>query len=236
MTTDEPFYLGAYWGARRESVDACTERLASCLAGLARCSASLSGWSTKAGRGRGGVAVEGADVGALRDLLPAGVHRRDADESPIEELGFSLGLWNGDRDAPVGLSVTCGSWTATPGVMNSFVLALPSPGEAEQLYGREAALCLMRAAVTAWQPDWATLTSCELADALDAPTREPSLGWITFLGDQRPVPGRPSVGHREELQDGTVLVSAERVQDVDVSKVRDLAGELRSAGSLAPTP
>jgi hypothetical protein len=27
MSMDEPFYLGAYWGPRRESVEACAEHL-----------------------------------------------------------------------------------------------------------------------------------------------------------------------------------------------------------------
>lgn len=154
-----------------------------------------------------------------------------------DELGFSVGLWNGDRALPIGLSVTCGSWTAAPGVMNSVVLDLPvlEPGEAERLYELDTALCLMRAMVEAWQPDWATLTSYELADALDAGPREPAVGWITFLGDGRPVPsGVPA--RREELLGGTLLVSADRVEDVGVATAKALAEALYSAGSLTPTP
>jgi hypothetical protein len=235
MTMDEPFYLGTYWGARRESVEVCAERLAGCLARLAQCSVVLAGWSTKPGRGAD-VAVDGADLDALRDLLLGGVNRRDADGSAIEELGFSLGLWNGDRDTPIGMSVTCGGWTTTQGVMNSFVLDLPAPGEAAQLYDLETALCVMRGVVASWDPDWATLTSYELADALDARPREPSVGWITFLGAERPVPGGALAGRREDLSGGTLLVSADRVADAELSAVRALAGALHSAGSLVPTP
>jgi hypothetical protein len=110
MTIDEPFYLGLYWGARCEPVEVCAGRLASCLASLGRCSVSLGSWSTRAGD------VD-ADADALRELLLAGVNRRDAGASPIEELGFSVGLWNRDRQVPIGVSVTCGSWSRRcPGV------------------------------------------------------------------------------------------------------------------------
>ena len=236
MTMDEPFYLGAYWGARRESADACATRLADCLARVRPCSALLGGWRTKPGRSGDGVATDGADVDLVRDLLLAGVNRRDADGSAMSELGFSLGLWNGENETPVGLSVTCGSWTQAVGVMNSFVLDLPAGAEAEQLYELETALCLMRAAATAWDPDWATLTSYEIADALDARPREPSVGWITYLGDQRPIPGGVPAERRERLPGGTLLVTADRAEDADVTSARALAGALHAAGSLAPTP
>jgi hypothetical protein len=226
---DEPFYLGAYWGPRRESVEDCAERLARCLGDLAACNDSLAQWSKKPS---GAVEVT---TSSLRELLLAGVNRRDADGTPIAELGFSAGLWNGDRKVPVGLSVTCGAWTSTPGVMNAVVLDLPTPGEAPALYELDTARCLMRAVVEAWEPDWATLTTYELADALDAGPREPAVGWLTFLAGGRPV-AADVPARREELGSGALLVAAERVEDVGVARVSALAGALRSVGALTPTP
>jgi hypothetical protein len=233
----EPFYLGAYWGARRETVEECAERLADCLESMKRCSSLMGAWATKPGRGVHPVTVCGADdVGALRDLLRAGTNQRDADGSAIAELGFSLALWNGNREMPIGLSVTCGAWTTAPGVMNSFVIDLPTPAAGAELYDIETALALMRATVAAWQPDWATLTSYELADALDAPPRVPTLGWITFLGDPRPVPARALSGRSEKVPGGALLVSADQVQQADATKMMRLRDELQSAGSLTPIP
>jgi len=42
----------------------------------------------------------------------------------IEELGFSIGLWNHSRPT-VGLSASVGAYPSVPGVMNCFVLNFP---------------------------------------------------------------------------------------------------------------
>ncbi len=166
-------------------------------------------------------------------------NRRDVDSSVVEELGFSVGLWNGDLKAAIGLSVSCGGWVSVPGVMNAFNLDLPTPGEGSggQLYERDTALAIMRAVVEAWDPDWATLTSYGLAGAVDAGPRKPIVGWITFLADRREVPNRLPVAAREPISGrGRLLVAAERADDVDSSKLREIAEALNEAGALVSTP
>lgn len=236
----EPFYLGAYWGPRRESAEACAEHLADCIARLGACSELFERWyektDRKAAAKRSSVPL---DPGALRELILLGANRCDADGSPIEELGFSVGLWNGDREAPIGLSVNCGGWTSTPGVLNAFVLDLPPllPGPAAQLYGLDAARAIMRATVEAWEPDWATLTSYELAAALDPAPREPSVGWITFFSDRRALPEDLPVALGERMPGrGTLLIATDRVEDVDASRLREIVAMLEEAGTLMPTP
>lgn len=78
----------------------------------------------------------------------------------LTELGFSVGLWNGQA-AEVGLSVLCGTPAAIPGmVSNTLVLNLPeAEGNALALYRRGAARAVLRAVVTAWQPSWCTWTN-----------------------------------------------------------------------------
>lgn len=237
---DEPFYLGAYWGPRRESAAARARRLADCFARLGACSELLGSWREKVDRKeQASHTAVSSESEALRELMLAGVNRRDADGSPIDELGFSVGLWNGDREAAIGLSISCGGWASTPGVMNAFVLDLPPrlPGPTAQLYELDTALAIMRAVVEAWEPDWATLTSYELAAALDPAPREPSVGWVTFLSDRRALPGDVPVPFCERLSSkGVLLVAADRVGDVDVSGLREIAATLDEAGTLAPTP
>jgi hypothetical protein len=235
---DEPFYLGAYWGPRREPADECAQRLSATLVRLRERDGLLGEWFTKsARRDDGAVRVEPADVETLTRLLVAGVNRRDSDRTAIEELGFSAGLWNGDRDVPIGLTASCGVWSASRGIMNSFVLDLPPPSveRATHLYELDTAVALMRAVVEPWWPDWATLTSYGLADALDSSPREPAIGWITYLSDPRPVPDATPAAVRKQFSDGTLLVSTDSVANVDVAQVKALAVALGRAGSLAPT-
>ncbi len=240
MTVDEPFYLGAYWGPRREPVGACAQRLADCVARLGACSELLRTWYEKADRkadARHRPVVPAAEV--LRKLMVAGVNRRDANGSVIEELGFSVGLWNGDHKTSVGLSISCGGWTSVPEVMNAFNLDLPTPAEelGGQIYELDTALAIMRVVVGAWEPDWATLTSYRLADAVDAGPRKPIVGWITFLADRREVPSRLPVAARESMAgQGTLLVAAERAGEVGSSRLREIARALNEAGALISTP
>jgi hypothetical protein len=236
MIMEEPFYLGAYWGARQEPVDVCAQRLADCLVRLEQCDAALAGWSTKQHRRGDSVQFDGADLDVLRGLLVAGTNHRDADGSSIDELGFSVGLWNGDGERPIGLSITCGAWTTTAGVMNSVVLDLPpwSRTRHERLFEIDTARCVISAVVESWRPNWATLTSYELADALDAPPRVPSVGWFTFLAEGRPIPDTLPLARREDVSGGVLLISADRVEDADVRRISSLADALRKAGSLIP--
>lgn len=237
---DEPFYLGAYWGPRREPAEACARRLADCIARLGACSEQLRSWYEKADRKADAKRrlIE-PDPEAVGELMLAGVNRRDADLSVIEELGFSAGLWNGDFETSVGLSVDCGKWASAQGLMNAFSLDLPPPPPrpGAQLYELDTALAIMRAVVEAWEPDWATLTSHRLADALDAGPRRPIVGWITFLAERRNVPDHLSVAARDLVPGrGTLLVAAERADDLEVSKLREIADALDQAGTLTPTP
>jgi hypothetical protein len=236
----EPLYLGAYWEPRRESAGECGKRLADCLARLVACNDLLQRWHEKAYReADAGRSTVDADPEGLRDLLLRGVNRRDADGTPIEELGFSAALWNGVREAPIGLSITCGACTSARGVMNAFVLDLPlrQPGPAAQLYELDTGLAVMRSVVEAWEPDWASLTCDNLAAALDSGPREPSIGWITFLSGRRPFPRHLPIPFQKRVAGrGMLLIAADRAEDVEVSSLREVSAVLSEAGTLEPTP
>jgi hypothetical protein len=238
MTMTEPFYLGAYWGPRGESVSACAERLTTCLLRIGSLAPLAATWYRKAGRRKDAmgspVSVESS---ALRELLLAGVNRRDFGGDVINELGFSVSLWNGDSRAPVGFSVTCGAAPSTPGVMNSFVLNLPSPeAGGAQFYEPSTARALVMAVVAAWEPDWATFASHRLREAVDPAPRQPVTGWITYLSarGRRPVPSRLGAVV-EQLDDGALVVSAASVDEIDTNELRGLAATLEKAGTLTPT-
>jgi len=203
----EPFYLGAYWGPRKEAVASCADRLAACLSGLARASELVGTWYLKANRKsemtKAPVSIEPE---ALATLLQAGQNRRDVDREPILELGFSVAMWNGDYKRAVGMSVKCGAWSTV--VPNSFVLSLPSIDDgAAELYAPDVAQELIRSVVTAWEPEWATFTSHSLREAQQLAPGAPVLGWATYLASRDGVsePQVPSGVSSEPLGAGVLV-------------------------------
>lgn len=208
----DPFYLGAYWGPRGESVDQCAERLSWLLASLGDVDPKLSSWFKTGGSRKAALKRPVApSVDALRDLLLAGRPRRDDEaRSVMSELGFRVGLWNG-QDVEVGLSVRCGSPAAIAGMAsNTLVMQFPpAEGEAATLYRREAALAVMRAVVTAFEPAWCTWTSDALRTGQAAQPDEVVTGWATYVANPKGVrtDRLPSGTAAEALGSGLLLLA-----------------------------
>lgn len=128
MVVDRPFYVGAYWGSRREGLEECASRLQIGLAALAQVSPLLARWKPKGRTRMGPVSGDEVVASQLVDVLGRGVNRRDADGSVIEELGWSWSAWNGLSRSPAAVSVQCGATTFSVGVLNSFVYVAHLPG------------------------------------------------------------------------------------------------------------
>jgi len=215
----DAFYAGAYWGARSEPLQSCSERLAQFLGDLARVHPLLGTWYLKGGSRTDALkhSIQ-PQAGPLASVLTVGRKRRD-DRSVIDELGFTVGLWNGS-DISVGLMVTCGA--SSQRVSNAVVLNFPKAvGAAADLYSLEVADGVLRALVKSWEPMWATWTSNSLRRAQDAPSRTPVVGWLTYLAGERSaevtrltvdVSARP-------LANGTLLTIGSSVLDATEEKV-----------------
>ncbi len=222
-------YLGAYWGARAETLEQCTDRCVSFLKRIGSVDSALATWYEK-GRSRRDALrkpVEPTPV-RIRDLLLAGRNRRDlGDRSVLEDLGFRVGMWNGSA-APdsVGLSVRCGSYTAVKGLGNALVVNLPSPeGEVgRRLFAGATAGALVEAVVEYWEPTWATWTSHELADA--QPTDGGVVGWMTYLsgphGLKVPLDGYDT----KQLGEGLLITLGEQPTAVSADDVLGLRAAL----------
>jgi len=201
------FYVGAYWGARREDVEPCARRLQDFLERLSDIDSQFATWF-RTGRSRRDALRRRVDPTreGLTELLLAGRHRRDTG-SVMEDLGYSIGMWNG-REPDAGLSVHCGGYTAVAGILNSCVVELPPmSAESEALYEVGVARSLMAAVVECWEPDWATWTSHELRESLPFQTGEVIVGWMTYLSSsllsrESRLPALPDV---EDVGDGVLI-------------------------------
>ena len=235
----EQFYLAAYWGPRAEGVEACAERLLQCVEDLRSLSDVMSSWFRK-GASRSAKLAIAWEPSAVVGLLRAGQNRKDSGGEVMDELGYRVGLWNGNVSAPVSMSVTCGANPRTPGVMNAFVLQLPElelgGPDVAGLYGGGRLRSGLRSVVECWDPDWAVVTSNSLRNAQGPLPRAPHVGWLTYLSGQIPI--LENVPHgvlAESLRDGVLISSTQNPQDVNEEIVMAVRNVLARAGSLEPT-
>lgn len=198
----ESFYAGAYWSARKETAEACAQRAYTFLSQLARIDQVFSTWFLKR-RSRTEARKSNLVIepGVIQELFQRSRNRKDLDGSIIPELGFSLGLWNGDKlGGSCGLSVQCGATSEYVG--NACVLDLPTDGEpAQRLLNTRILERLVALLVDAWDPDRAIVTSSKL---------DVEAGWLTYLKtprrDLRHMPSSSRVVH---LKEGLVVVSTD---------------------------
>jgi hypothetical protein len=183
----DTLYLGAYWGTRRETSGDCAARTVALMADLQQHDNSLARWYAK-GRSRRDALERQVtpDPSQLRDLFEARRNRRDTDGRAIEDLGARIALWNGaPEEEAVTMTVHCGSYASTEErwIPNSCVLVLPIGGAArERLSAVSILVGITKSVVTAFDPEWATVTSHALRGmAPDSGERSVGVGWITYL-------------------------------------------------------
>jgi len=226
----ENFYVGAYWGPRRESAAECAMRLSGCLSQLALAHPLLATWYLK-GSSRAAASKVAVDASPenLLHLLNRGRNRRDIGGSIIEELGFRASLWNRQKSA-VSLTVTCGSYLASGAVWNSVAIQLPPLGlEGSELYEPSTARAITRSIVDAWNPAWATWASYTMRD-VQQPSSTPVFGWLTYLNSSlgariSTVPLPPDVSVAKDLNGIMVQIGEDPVK-ANVTQVLGLLAAL----------
>jgi len=230
------FYVGAYWGERPESSEACAERLLACLGRLAEIDDVFTGWRQKGWTPAEAVAEDPVPVdrSSLGALVRAGRNRRDFDHSVIEELGYGVSLWNGNSRRSSGFSMLCGSF-AGPNVANVFVLNLPREDDLCSWMTWEKARRIVVCLVTAWEPKWATLSSHEWREAQQPPAGTPVVGWLTYLSGL-PSPPLPAEARSEPMGDGVLISASEDCNGQLSQAVADITSVLKKGGALQPPP
>ncbi|MGO4339998.1 Imm52 family immunity protein [Labrys sp. KB_33_2] len=185
--------LAGYWPARKESLDECTMRTAEFISKIVKVRSQFSCWY-KLGRTRKQALEQPVDIGnikIIRNLLAAGRNRRDIDQEVIDELGYSLSVWNGgDRDEnESNLSITCGVYSNFN--RNSVLLKFQADLHAEE--GDKEGLMLLTALAESWEPEWAGLMSRPaMRDRDFGASSSPFVDWMVYVPKVLPSPPRPS--------------------------------------------
>lgn len=177
--------LGAYWKPRRESIEECADRLLAFMTAIGECGSNFVHWYHK-GRSRNDalrkeIAVRDRDE--LLALLDKGRHRGDIEKTIIEDLGFSVGIWNGGAPGKeASLSIACGLYWVSPSpnasLSNYVVLNLPE--DLGDLADPAKASWLLALTARCWVPDWAGIFSNEAMNSRDW-GRQPFVDWMVYI-------------------------------------------------------
>lgn len=240
----ESYYIGVYWGVRRESVEMCTQRAVQFLTNLTRCSPYLSHWFMPGQSIKEALKHEiGIDAETISQLLVAGKNYADFGSKAIEPLGFRLSLWSpgGNSAESSSLTIKCGSYAPIPGI-NSCVINLPYQGaSADNLLHTPMLTTIMEYMVEAWNPDWGVVNSNMYQKMIPfPPSNAPRIGWIIYLSRRRgaipPLPP-PSKTIALGMQGSLVITTEERFtanNPLHIKAAHQVATILDQAGLLGP--
>ena len=162
--------VGAYWSQRKESRDQAATRIATFLVNVASRHQTLSTWFFK-GKTKAAARSRELDLSVASVARALTVNRRDVDRQSMPEVGFRLGIWNGDE---VSFSVTIGSYS--PYVGNHVVLTFADEHDWLDEPDRRD---LLNAEISAFDPDHAVVTNRQILAKAGA-TDPWDAGWLTY--------------------------------------------------------
>ncbi len=149
------YFIGAYWGRREESRQACAKRLADFMHGMAEQGPALSRWFKKGSSRKASLVELPRDPEGLGPLLKT--NQRDIGGDAIAELGFNFAAWTGrDVGTIASIAMTCGAYS--PAIRNSVVVSFDPTTEVPT---SEFLQAILKAAVAAFDPEDAVASSTE---------------------------------------------------------------------------
>jgi Immunity protein 52 len=178
----EWYYVGGYWGPRKETARECARRAELFFHMLARCDPTFTQWyrgGRGAPRGSPGHPVR-PDVEEWEQLFLRGRNRTDVGKKVIEDLGFSEIVIN-HRNVATSIHLDCGEYSPWGGG-NTCLIYPPNEGPVrERILSTPVLAGVLTSVATAWDPDFAVATSTEMNDLVEKQQREVRVGWLTYL-------------------------------------------------------
>jgi Immunity protein 52 len=218
MIMSKRFFLGAYWGARKENVEQCATRLDRFLNGLKEIDPTLAQWYERGRSRKDAMArpVSALPTSELQTLLLKGRNRYDEGGGFIDELGFSLGMWNGatSEDKESSLRVGCGCFDP---LGNNVILDLPI--QSENLGDANVACNLLALVAEIWQPKWAGIMSKRAMVERDFDADYPFVDWMVYVPHEvqaAPSSSVVSVGEHGSI----VIVQQDRPNGIDPEELQ----------------
>jgi hypothetical protein len=173
-------YIGAYWGARKETAQGCARRAIDFLKGLGAINPIFDAWFRPPGTEEYRVELT---LPTMTELFSDGAHYT-RDGAPLADIGFTIYLLWGPGEYAGYVSTTCGGYAVN--MANTSVVTVPTDHPAaEEIMDASVMVRLLSEAVEHWSPDWATVCHDRLVDFLGIRLPGPQVGMATFLGSSR---------------------------------------------------
>ena len=178
----EDYYVGAYWGLRKETALECARRAEVFFHMLARCDPSFVQWY-RAGRGfpreLPGWSVR-TEVKELEELFFKGRHRTGVSKKISEDMGFRQMVWNAKKEA-TNIHLSCGKYSPWGGPNVCLLYPSKEMPVRERLLRVSVLAEVLTSMATAWDPDFAVATSDEMRHHVKKQKGEVDVGWLTYL-------------------------------------------------------
>lgn len=153
------YFVGAYWGARKELRLTCAERLSKFLCAISEEDVALSTWFKKVSSRKAPLVEIPKDPELLSRLLKT--NNRDIGGDAIVELGFNFGAWTGkDSGLVASFRMTCGAYSAA--IRNSVVVTFESDAATPAI---DLLQRILERSVAAFDPEDAVVSSTEVLAA-----------------------------------------------------------------------
>lgn len=162
------------------------------------------------------------DESVVREIFEQGRNREDAPpRAVIEKLGYTATFTSKVRTQEDKwlIRCACGLFAGTPNLLNRCVLSLPkTPQVLSRILRIEPALALIRAMISAWDPDWAVYQSSDFLKQFTSDAAIPGkalVGWMTYfasrVGEMPSLAGLAAAVQRES--GGSIMISTEEPLD-----------------------
>jgi hypothetical protein len=238
MTQALRFQMHGLWRPRQESVEECAQRARQFFKGLRASSPRFKQWylpgtSKKKSLER---KVDVRNLDTLTKLLLKGRNRTDIGRQVIEELGFSISLWNGAKqyDDEAGVSVFCGAYCDVAGMPTPNNVSVDFPPALNELSDWRRMAAVLSSVANAWEPNYLEVSSSAAKRARTF-TR-PFVDWMFFVSKgMYLLPESLDAVHVEHIGNlGTIVVVQEEPPDPENEEHNRNIARVRSALALDP--
>jgi hypothetical protein len=205
--------LHALWESRKEDINACTAKVSKLAQLLESASPTFfSGWARKGRSRRIALQTEKLDLGDIevaKSLLLRGRNRRDTEPRMIiDQLGFSLDLWNQElHGVSASISVHCGSYTPNVG---NWVSVEFSPKVKELTICARDQIDILKGMINIWKPTIGALSRRAVQAHPLGLSSEPTVLQLAYFSvpghDDHPI-WRPSGKIVEQIDGGSFWIN-----------------------------
>ena len=178
---NETYYLGAYWGPRREDAQVCAQRTAHLVHLLEPVDSLFARWFKSAKTLKESLKRPlDSDLEGLRKYIQRVVMKDDR-RQPMPDVGFHVWLWNGGSGGDdLWLNFLCGGYWEKAN--NRCVITPPHKGPAtERVLTTAFQTAVLHALATAWDPDWGVAMSHAHREIIEKKCPDVLVGWVTYL-------------------------------------------------------